>query len=250
MAERRVSFALSLFGLFLSHCFYFKEHLSVCQPAFKPSLLLFSYRSAGLKAPIIKQHKHGSTVVSLPFNTAVTLRAYFALCCDVLPNTGPTLQSTNEFQQPFNHKSCPRTKNAVNFINVNIKKATSYYSSHIRFGTWNAHSLNKKSAAICDLIISKRIDVLTITESWLLGDHHSNNTIAEMLNTLKDYDFHHVLRINRAGGGVVIFLRKTFKVSKNACQPFSSMEYMDLVISHGNSSIRLITIIKYLRYAV
>lgn len=296
---------------------------------FKPSLLLFHYRSASLKASITKQYKHGSTVISLPFNAAVTLPAYFAICCDVLPNPGPTFQSTvsstytrdklldigkslscsevnfkldsgtttalklhniynkapslchqyfysedkqisasnihrgrkdlfihqrnkisqistllhtNEFQNSFNHKNRQSTRNATNLINVNIKKTTPYFSSYIRIGTWNAHSLNKKSAAICDLIISKRLDVLTVTESWLSGDYHGNNTIAEILNTLKDYDFHHVPRANRTGGGVAVFLRKNFKVSQIPCQPFSSMEYMDLAISYLNSSIRLITI--------
>ena len=39
-----------------------------------------------------------------------------------------------------------------------------------------------------------------------------------------------------------MFLRKVFSVSQNDTPLFSSMECMDLLISHGNSSIRLITI--------
>jgi hypothetical protein len=83
---------------------------------------------------------------------------------------------------------------------------------------------------------------LAITESWLSGDYHNNNTIAEILNTLNDFNFHHVPRVNRTGGGVGVFLRKGFTVLKNEWQPFSSMECMDLFISSGRSSIRLITI--------
>ena len=48
--------------------------------------------------------------------------------------------------------------------------------------------------------------------------------------------------MNRAGGGVGILLRKGFTVSKTDWQPFSSMECMDLTISHGNVSVRLITV--------
>ena len=101
---------------------------------------------------------------------------------------------------------------------------------------------NYKSAAICDLIISKRLDILAITEIWLSGDHHVNNTIAEILNTLNDFDFHHVPRVNRVGSGIGVLLRKGFKVSRNEWQPFSSMECMDLLINHGSSFIRLVTI--------
>ena len=49
-------------------------------------------------------------------------------------------------------------------------------------------------------------------------------------------------RMNRAGGGVDVILRKGFTVSKTDWQPFSSKECMDLTISHGNVSVRLITV--------
>ena len=45
-----------------------------------------------LKVPILKQQKGGANVVALPFDADVMLPAYFALCCDVLPNPGPKQQ--------------------------------------------------------------------------------------------------------------------------------------------------------------
>lgn len=66
--------------------------------------------------------------------------------------------------------------------------------------------------------------------------------MAEVLNTLKDFEFHQVPRIDRSGGGVGILLRKAFKVTRNDSIPLPAMGYMDLTISHGTSSIRLVTI--------
>ena len=136
-----------------------------------------------------------------------------------------------------------QTRNSMNLISVNIERPTSYYATHIRFATWNAHSMVKKSASICDLVISKHLNILAIkTETWLSGNRPDNSTIAEILNTLMDFGFYHVPRANRTGGGIGVLLRKGFKLSKYECCPFSSLEGMDLSISHGSSSVRLITI--------
>ena len=58
---------------------------------YRPGIVLSVCRSARLRSPVVKQSKHGTTIVALPFNTAVAMPAYFALCCDVHPNPGPTL---------------------------------------------------------------------------------------------------------------------------------------------------------------
>ena len=179
------------------------------------------YYSASVKVPIVRQHKHGAMVIALPFAAAVSLPDYFALCCDVHSNPGPICrQHTHDernsipvrisgrevrnemaFRQQKYFQTCSalhtnnysnsiwlinhyHARNATNLINVKVNKSFSNFSSKIRFATWNAHSLNKKSATVCDIIISKRLDILAITESWLSGDYHNNNTIAEILNTL------------------------------------------------------------------
>ena len=58
-----------------------------------------------------------------------------------------------------------------------------------------------------------------------------------------DYDFYHFPRLNRAGGGTGVFLRKGFSVHKNDTPIFTSMECIDLTIKpDSRSSIRLITV--------
>ena len=130
----------------------------------------------------------------------------------------------------------------MNLINVNIDKP-SCRAPHNKFATWNAHSLNTKSAHICDLVISQHLDILAITETWLSDENfQNNNTVTEILNTLKDFEFHHVPRVGRIVDGIGVFLRKGFNVSKSEMPLFSSVECMDSKISHGSSSVRLITI--------
>jgi exonuclease III len=114
---------------------------------------------------------------------------------------------------------------------------------NIKFGIWNAHSVNKKSGSICDLVISKHLDILAITETWLTAaDCTDNQTIAEILNTLRDYEFYNVPRLNRTGGGVGVLLRKGFTVEIKYSPLFASMELLYLQISCGSSSIRLVTV--------
>jgi hypothetical protein len=89
-----------------------------------------------------------------------------------------TALHTNNYSNSVRSINHYLARNATNLINVKVNKSFSNFSSKIRFATWNANSLNKKSATVCDIIISKRLDILAITESWLSCDYHNNNTIA------------------------------------------------------------------------
>ena len=51
------------------------------------------------------------------------------------------------------------------------------------------------------------MDVLAITETWLTGKSW-NSTVAEILNTLKGYEFYDVSRVSRTGGGEGVFLHR------------------------------------------
>ena len=54
--------------------------------------------------------------------------------------------------------------------------------SGLSFAVWNARSINKKAAMICVIIISNRLDIFSITESWLHSETN-NVAIVELLNT-------------------------------------------------------------------
>lgn len=133
--------------------------------------------------------------------------------------------------------------NLSNLIPIlTVKRTHTNNLPRLRLGTWNAHSINRKAASICDLIISKRIDILSLTETWLTSKNNSDSNIAEILNTLQDFNFLHHPRLIGKGGGVGVLLRKGLNVQENPITSFQSMEYLDLSLSYNNSHIRLITV--------
>ena len=54
-------------------------------------------------------------------------------------------------------------------------------------GLWNARSLNGKSAILSDCILSKKIDIMVLTETWFKGNDRDVTTIAEINNILPDH---------------------------------------------------------------
>ena len=134
-------------------------------------------------------------------------------------------------------KTVHNARNSLNLININTTGKSHDQRSRVRFATWNIRSINKKAATICDLVISQRIDILAVTETWLSPGNDSDPTLATVLSTLQDFDFLHLPRSMKAGGGVGVFLRKGFHVKQNSTIDFKSMEYMDLTISSSNSSM-------------
>lgn len=86
--------------------------------------------------------------------------------------------------------------------------------------------------------MSKHLGILEITQTWMSSCAYDSNTVSEMLNNLKDFEFHDITRQNLVG----VFLRKGSTLQGNDCIPFTSLEGMDVDMSHGTSSIRLITI--------
>lgn len=155
----------------------------------------------------------------------------------------PVIEATRRLRS---HNICKRSKRLGEHRNhhnlVPVHCVTTKPPSKIKLGIWNAQSINKKSGIVCDIVISERLDIFAITETWISGNSHDNNTIAEILNTLKDFQFVDIPRPNRTGGGVGVFLRKGFKVQEKDRIQFSSMEYLDLEICHSSSSMRLVTI--------
>lgn len=121
-----------------------------------------------------------------------------------------------------------------------IYNNTNYKS--ITFGLLNARSMVRKSTLICYLVISHRLDILALTETWLKGTEFDNPTIAHLQTTLPNYFFHHIPRKNRRGGGVGFLIRDKFTSQRNHRFETSSFEYQDINVFSNNGSIRLLVI--------
>ena len=140
--------------------------------------------------------------------------------------------------QPSVHRVVNRQRTVIpiTFSSLNQQGARA------RFALWNARSVANKTAPLCDFIISAKVDILAITESWLNGDSRDDHIIADLYNTLPDYISYSIPRLNRSGGGVLLLLRSGFKVTQHVPNKFSSFEHGDFTISSHSTSVRLVII--------
>ena len=127
-----------------------------------------------------------------------------------------------------------KTASGVNIQNlVQVPRSAeqnTHNASEIRFATWNAWAIRakNKSASLCDYIISNQLDILAVTETWLTGSDKDNRVIADIKNTLPNYEIHHVNRTFRKGGDfIAVIARDGLKVTLNTTCDFNSMEYID-----------------------
>ena len=80
-------------------------------------------------------------------------------------------------------------------------------SVSIKGGLLNVQSVGNKTLEIRELINDESLDILMVTETWL--NEYDTAKINEM--TPLTHTFVHIPRKDKKGGGVGIFLRKSFK---------------------------------------
>ena len=93
--------------------------------------------------------------------------------------------------------------------------------------TTNVRSIRDKTASLSDLLISKTIYILAVTETWL-RPHYTVACIADI--SPSGYTFHHRPRSVRRGGGVGFFASQ-FKVNLHSDPEYSSFESICVDIS-------------------
>ena len=223
-------------------------------------------RKLFVSRPVCLWTKHGYLCYSLPVKIDITVHM------DVELNPGPTSSSSSSrstWKQPY--RGCrsgravrareamkvfniqpamtPRLchqfafhsgRNVNNLVRIPLISSGQSCSSPLRFGVWNARSLKNKVSSLCDLMLSHRLDLLSVTESWLAAN--DSITIADLTNSLKDYAVYHLPRSTRRGGGLAVIARKGFQVTENEGCMFSTFEHFDLTITSGNKVFRLVTV--------
>ena len=94
------------------------------------------------------------------------------------------------------------------------------------FPEWNARSVKTKTTTLSDILLSHRLDIISIIETWLAGIDFL--TLAKKLNTLQVYSINHLLRFTCWGDGVAVIARKGLAVTQKQTKVFSSFEHLDL----------------------
>ena len=88
----------------------------------------------------------------------------------------------------------------------------------LRLRTVNARSMLDKVPALSDLVTSKGVDLLGITETWLTTKETSAD-LAEMTPPPPGFTFFHESRALRKGGGVGLFMSSANKFQQSVCRP-------------------------------
>ena len=106
------------------------------------------------------------------------------------------------------------------------------------FGLWNAQSARNKTSDINDYIMEHDLDVYLITESWLFKDDH------KVIGDLKPigYDFTHVPRDSRQGGGIASIYKEELNIRKLSAPIVTTMEIMELLLTVNSIKIRFVVI--------
>ena len=103
---------------------------------------------------------------------------------------------------PHRHQFAFHLGNDKNLVHIPLISAWACCNPPLHFNVWNARSLNTKILSVCNLLLSHLLDLLSVTESWLtLND---SITIANLINSLKDYAVYHLPRSTCRGGEFII----------------------------------------------
>ena len=107
------------------------------------------------------------------------------------------------------------------------------------FALLNTRSLCNKTLQVKDYVVENDIDLLAITETWLLDQ--DSHTTRELCPT--GYMLHSVPRGSR-GGGVALLSKKALKVKNcsTAKRKFKSFEYVELSLNHLSTNLRIVIV--------
>ena len=106
----------------------------------------------------------------------------------------------------------------------------------MRFATTNLRSVRQKSADLSDLISSKQIDILAMTETWL-SSCDTAACLADISHPV--FSLSHCPRLSGRGGGVAFLVRETFKVEIMHTPKF---EAMCILVKHSSITANFICI--------
>lgn len=95
-----------------------------------------------------------------------------------------SVRITRRNRYPTNRIQLRNPGNLTKINNTRGQEETA--ANKIKLALWNAQSLQKKSASVCDIIVSNKLDIFAVTKTWL-ASNGNNTSLAEILNSLTDY---------------------------------------------------------------
>ena len=111
---------------------------------------------------------------------------------------------------------------------------------NFHIGTVNGHSMRDKVPALSDLVVSKGIDLLGITDTWLTIKETSSD-LAEMTSP-QGISFCQIPRVNKRGEGVGLFVSNAFKFTPMNLPSLSSFECISGKLECGRACLNILNI--------
>ena len=112
-------------------------------------------------------------------------------------------------------------------------------SSTFNLGQWMPTPCVIKAAILSDLMVSHRIDLLSITETWLTVRETSAD-LGEV--TPPGFSFFQIPKPKRRGGGVGLFISSAYKVTPILLPAHTSFKSMSGTVELGRSCLNILNI--------
>jgi len=149
---------------------------------------------------------------------------------------------TNRTEQYNGYYNAICHHNLVNIaLNSNNNQPIINSVPKINIGVLNCRSLRNKTDFIQDHIIDNNLDVMAMTETWLSSNEAANTAYINTL-TKAGFNFNHVPRTDRKGGGVAVLTHNSLKVQRTQTFTSLSFESIELSISAISVNLRLVVI--------
>ena len=110
---------------------------------------------------------------------------------------------------------------------------------NFRLRTVNARSMRNKDGVLSALVVSQRIDLLGITETWLTARETSAD-LAEV--TPPGFSFFQIARVKRRGGGVGLFVSSAYQFTPIILPAHTSFESISGNIELHQSCLNILNI--------
>ena len=130
----------------------------------------------------------------------------------------------------------PDGRNPRNLIKISCHPWRTQHQQNLRFCTVNIRSIRNKYVGFLDYILSNKVDVCAITETWLTKDDDAIRAACQP----EGYTFlDHNRSSGRRGGGTAVLISSSLSTKKLAageCDPFA---FSDWLLTKDNFRLRL-----------
>ena len=153
----------------------------------------------------------------------------------------PMLDFSRRHTRRKRDKRLAEHRNVSNLVPIRRAPMTQTFkpSKAMNFSLLNVRSLSNKASQVNEYIVDNKIDVMALTETWLLPSDLHGPVINEAIP--RGYDFRHVSRGGR-GGGVGVIFKKSLKPKLASRKVFKSFEYIDISFKIATKVLRVVAI--------